>query len=167
MGFHNPRMSWSDLEGTLSGRGKGKGKSGGKDKGKGKKDDERHLHPVVDPLAVDGDGGDSPAWSRKRQPYQAPDLVRREKTTPYAELHCHTNFSFLDGASHPEELAEEAARLGLEALAVTDHDGLYGVVRFAEAARAVGIPTVFGAELTLAVQRYEAGQADPAGDHLV
>ena len=49
----------------------------------------------------------------------------------YAELHCHTNFSFLDGASHPEELAEEAARLGLAGLAVTDHDGFYGVVRFA------------------------------------
>ena len=44
----------------------------------------------------------------------------------YAELHCHTNFSFLDGASHPEELAVEAARLGLAALAVTDHDGFYG-----------------------------------------
>ena len=54
----------------------------------------------------------------------------------YAELHCHSNFSFLDGASHPEELAEEAARLGLAALALTDHDGFYGVVRFAEAARA-------------------------------
>ena len=42
--------------------------------------------------------------------------------------------------SHPEELAEEAARLGLEALAITDHDGFYGVVRFAEAAREVGCP---------------------------
>ena len=68
---------------------------------------------------------------------------------PYAELHCHSNFSFLDGASHPEELAEEAARLGLEALALTDHDGFYGVVRFAEAARAVGLPTIFGAEITV------------------
>ena len=68
---------------------------------------------------------------------------------PYAELHCHSNFSFLDGASHPEELAAEAARLGLEALALTDHDGFYGVVRFAEAARAVGLPTVFGTEITL------------------
>ncbi len=67
----------------------------------------------------------------------------------YAELHCHTNFSFLDGASHPEELVDEAARLGLAALAVTDHDGFYGVVRFAGAARVVGLPTVFGAELTL------------------
>ena len=53
---------------------------------------------------------------------------------PYAELHCHSNFSFLDGASHPEELVEEAVRLGLHALALTDHDGFYGVVRFAEAA---------------------------------
>ena len=69
--------------------------------------------------------------------------------TPYAELHCHSNFSFLDGASHPEELVAEAARLGLSALALTDHGGLYGVVRFSEAARQVGLPTVFGAELTL------------------
>ncbi len=67
----------------------------------------------------------------------------------YAELHCHSNFSFLDGASHPEELAEEAARLGMAGLAITDHDGFYGVVRFAEAARVVDLPTVFGAELTL------------------
>jgi error-prone DNA polymerase len=68
---------------------------------------------------------------------------------PYAELHCHSNASFLDGGSHPEELVEEAARLRLEALAITDHDGMYGIVRFAEAARALGLPTIFGAELTL------------------
>src|SRR5262249_8527983 len=86
----------------------------------------------------------------------------------YAELHCHTNFSFLDGASHPEELADEAARLGLAALAVTDHDGLYGVVRFALAARATGLPTVFGAELTLdAPGTPPRGYAAPPGEHLV
>src|SRR5882672_1180304 len=85
----------------------------------------------------------------------------------YAELHCHTNFSFLDGASHPEELAEEAARLGLEALAVTDHDGFYGIVRFAEAAREVGLRTIFGAELTLGITKAPVGEADPPGDHLV
>ena len=78
----------------------------------------------------------------------------------YAELHCHTNFSFLDGASHPEELAEEAHRLGLAGLAVTDHDGLYGVVRFAVAAQEVGLPTVFGAELTLGAA---SGRAIEAG----
>src|SRR3954451_16500401 len=167
MGFHNPRMSWSDLEGTLSGRGKGKGKSGGKDKGKGKKDDERHLHPVVDPLAVDGDGGDSPAWSRKRQHYQAPALVRTGATGPYAELHCHTTFSFLDGASHPEEPAEEAARLGLNALAVTDHDGFYGVVRFSQAARELELGTIFGAELSLDLSKPQNGEPDPEGRHLL
>lgn len=72
-------------------------------------------------------------------------------TPRYAELHAHSAFSFLDGASQPEELAAEAHRLGLSALAVTDHDGLYGVVRFSEAARNVGLPTVFGAELHLPV----------------
>jgi error-prone DNA polymerase len=97
---------------------------------------------------------------------------------PYAELHCHSNASFLDGGSHPEELAEEAARLRLEALAITDHDGLYGIVRFAEAARALGLPTIFGAELTLpgasearrgrwAGGTGRTGTPDPVGEHLV
>jgi len=85
----------------------------------------------------------------------------------YAELHCHSNFSFLDGASHPEELAEEAVRLGLFALALTDHDGFYGVVRFAEAARAAGLPTVFGAELTLGAKGLPNGVPDPPGEHLI
>jgi error-prone DNA polymerase len=85
----------------------------------------------------------------------------------YAELHCHSNFSFLDGASHPEELAEEAARLELAALALTDHDGFYGIVRFAEAARPLGLPTVFGAELTLGAREPPNGIADPPGEHLV
>ncbi|MEV6599438.1 error-prone DNA polymerase [Actinoplanes sp. NPDC051346] len=122
---------------------------------------------VVDPLAVDGDGGDSPAWSRKRQPYQAPALIRTVSEDRYAELHCHTNFSFLDGASHPEELAEEAARLGLTGLAVTDHDGFYGVVRFSQAARELGLPTIFGAELSLDLSKPQNGEADPEGRHLL
>ena len=65
-------------------------------------------------------------------------MERVGEGVPYAELHCHSNFSFLDGASHPDELVEEAARLDLEALAITDHDGMYGVVRFAEAAGSAG-----------------------------
>ena len=88
----------------------------------------------------------------------------------YAELHAHSNFSFLDGASHPEELAAEAVRLGLSGLALTDHNGLYGVVRFAEAARAFGLSTVFGAELTITGRgpaRARTGVADPDGAHLV
>ncbi|WP_336726690.1 error-prone DNA polymerase [Cellulosimicrobium cellulans] len=86
-----------------------------------------------------------------------------ERTTGprYAELHAHSAFSFLDGASHPEELAAEGARLGLSALAVTDHDGLYGVVRFAEAARKVGLPTIFGAELHLPVVEHGRTPAGP------
>ena len=83
-------------------------------------------------------------------PYQPPEPTVPDDRVPYAELHCHSNFSFLDGASHPEELMEEAARLGLEAIALTDHDGMYGVVRFAEAAAELKMPTAFGAELSLA-----------------
>src|SRR5918998_637183 len=114
------------------------------------------------------DGGDSPAWPRRRLPYQPPaQRGTSAAKVPYAELHCHSNFSFLDGASHPEELAEEAVRLGLSALALTDHDGFYGVVRFAEAARAVGVPTVFGAELSRGLTRPQNGEADPEGDHLL
>ncbi|MFA5774683.1 MAG: PHP domain-containing protein, partial [Ilumatobacteraceae bacterium] len=68
----------------------------------------------------------------------------------YGELHCKSNFSFLLGASHPEQLVDRAVQLGLRALALTDRNGLYGVVRFAQAARAVGLPTVFGAEIECA-----------------
>lgn len=90
----------------------------------------------------------SPAHELPSAPYGQAS-VHKQTSVPYAELHCHSNFSFLDGASHPQELVNEAARIGLEALALTDHNGFYGVVRFAEAARAVGLRTVFGAELSL------------------
>lgn len=86
---------------------------------------------------------------------------------PYAELHVHSNFSFLDGASHPEELVAEASRLGLSALALTDHDGLYGAVRFAEAARVLDVPTVFGVELALSPSAPRTGVPDPGGTHLI
>jgi error-prone DNA polymerase len=114
------------------------------------------------------DGSDSPAWSRKRPGYTAPeDATRRASSVvPYAELHAHSAFSFLDGASTPEELVEEAARLGLRAVALTDHDGLYGVVRFAEAARELNMPTVFGAELSLS-NTSRTDVPDPPGPHLL
>jgi error-prone DNA polymerase len=67
----------------------------------------------------------------------------------YAELHCHSNFSFLDGVSDPSDLVRIAAELGYSALAITDHNGLYGAVRFAQAARSFSVPSVYGAELTL------------------
>jgi error-prone DNA polymerase len=66
----------------------------------------------------------------------------------YAELHCWSNFTFLEGASHPETLIERAAELGLSAVALTDRDGLYGMVRFAAHARTHAITAIVGSELT-------------------
>src|SRR6266498_1240645 len=68
----------------------------------------------------------------------------------FVELHCHSAYSFLDGASHPEELATAAAELGHTALALTDHDGVYGSLEFALAAKAFGVRPITGAEVTLA-----------------
>ncbi len=75
------------------------------------------------------------------------DIIR---DVSYAELHCHTNHSFLDGASHPHELVERAAQLGYDALAVTDHDGFYGAVKVMQAAAEVGLPIVYGVEIGVA-----------------
>jgi DNA polymerase III alpha subunit len=69
-------------------------------------------------------------------------------------LHCHSNFSLLDGASHPEELVARAGELGMPALALTDHDGLYGAIRFHKAAKASGIKPIIGVELTLDGDRH-------------
>jgi len=137
MGFTNPAWSWSELEAALS---------------------DRRSAPRRDGRAAGSPawnaGGDAPAWSHRRQPFISPRSPSSGSSgapvVPYAELHCHSNLSFLDGAAHPEELVVTADRLGLEALALTDRNGLYGVVRFAEAARSVGLATVFGAEIGLA-----------------
>ena len=67
----------------------------------------------------------------------------------YVELHAHSAYSFLDGASLPEELAVRAAELGYEALALTDHDGVYGSLEFAHAAKAFGVRPITGTEVTL------------------
>src|SRR5260370_38340065 len=69
--------------------------------------------------------------------------------TDYVELHCHSNFSLCDGASHPEDLVKRAAEMGMPALALTDHDAVYGAVRFSQAAKQHGVRPLFGAELTL------------------
>jgi error-prone DNA polymerase len=158
VGWNNPNIPWRELERRLSGR------------------------PAPPGREVHGDGGDSPAWSRKRPSYAPPAVAReagpvRHAPVRYAELHAHSNFSFLDGASSPEELAEEAVRLGLEGLTLTDHDGVYGIVRFAEAAEALGLNTSFGAELSLDVPlpstqaermiAARSGVPDPLGTHLL
>jgi len=142
MGFHNPSVTWSEMERLLSGR------------------------------QAEPDGGDGPAFSRKRGKYQAPPIERPTGVVPYAELHAHSSYSFLDGASAPVELAEEAERLGLHALAITDHDGFYGIARFAEAAEQLQVQTVFGAELSMgddprSPSPTRGGQPDPVGAHLL
>ncbi|WP_022885051.1 error-prone DNA polymerase [Glaciibacter superstes] len=146
MGWNNPPIPWSELERKLS--------------------DTRR--PAPNPPT--GDGGDSPAFSRKRSAYIPPEPAAPPAgpVVPYAELHAHSNFSFLDGASSPEQLLEEAGRLGLSALAITDHDGLYGAVRLAETAESYpDVATIFGAELSLGLSMPQNGVADPEGSHLI
>src|SRR3954447_22417683 len=73
------------------------------------------------------------------------------RTEPeYAELHCHSSYSLLDGASQPEELIGQARALGLRALALTDHDGLYIAPTFCRLAEAADLQPIVGAEVTLA-----------------
>lgn len=150
MGWSNPPVPWRELERALSG---------------------------LPPLEGRGPGqvrrlARAPVASPQEPVHQEPVLqqpVRREAepTVPYAELHAHSAFSFLDGASTPEMLVAEAGRLGLEALAITDHDGFYGVVRFAEAARDTGLRTLYGAELSLDLPGGQLGVPDPVGQHLL
>ncbi|HEY0392171.1 MAG TPA: DNA polymerase III subunit alpha, partial [Solirubrobacterales bacterium] len=72
---------------------------------------------------------------------------------PYVELHAHSAFSFLDGASTPAELASPAARLGYQAFALTDHDGVWGSMEWVHACRGFGIRAITGAEVTVKVGR--------------
>jgi error-prone DNA polymerase len=143
MGWNNPPIPWAEFESKLSNR------------------------PSA--ASFHGDGGDSPAWSRKKPRYEPLPLPPADPAAvPYAELHAHSTFSFLDGASSPEELLEQSVRLGLHALALVDHDGFYGVASMAEAAEGYDrVGTVFGAELSLGLGSPQNGMADPEGSHLV
>ena len=129
MGFDNPLIPWRELERRLSDR------AGSSPRSNGALSNGTRGRDRVEPLGRTG----------RDDPNRARGVLR----VPYAELHAHSRFSFLDGSSNPDELVAEAVRLGLGALALTDRDGFYGVVRFAEAAEEAGLPTVFGAELTL------------------
>ncbi|WP_210602243.1 error-prone DNA polymerase [Brevibacterium oceani] len=172
MGFSNPRTPWSKLARRLE----GKGVPG---------------QPGTDrPIDKHADGSDAPAFSRPDR-YQVsvgprgPDSRDRYHGTSaddagakrgpllqtasveWAELHVHSQFSFLDGASDPEELVAAGAAAGLTSLALTDHNGLYGAVRFAHAAAEVGLPTVFGSELSVGLAEKIPGQTDPEATHLL
>src|SRR6516165_618264 len=83
----------------------------------------------------------------------APFTVSPSRWAPpvrYVELHCKTNFSFLEGASHPDELVVQAAKLGYAGLAVTDRNSVAGVVRAHVAAKKIGLKLLIGAEVTMA-----------------
>ncbi|REJ04650.1 error-prone DNA polymerase [Microbacterium bovistercoris] len=143
MGWHNPEFTWAELERTLS---------------------DPTAPPSAEPLGTRIDPG---PLSRHRAPITRPPVERPDDAVPYAELHAHSSFSFLDGASSPDDLLAEAERLGLTALAITDHDGFYGAARFAEVAELTGVQTVFGAELSLDLPTPQNGIPDPVGDHLL
>ena len=105
LGWGNPPIPWRELERRLSWRRPG------------------------DPAITTGD---QPAGEQPAPP--GPPPASPEAGGPeWAELHCHSSYSFLDGASSPADLVAEAAERGLVALAITDHDGMYGVPQFAQA----------------------------------
>src|SRR5580704_14036997 len=143
MGWDNPAVPWRELERRLSW-------GTGEPAEDAAPDQPRRVIRL--PAPGDGPGGHGPPW---------------------AELHCHSSYSFLDGASSPAELVAEAARLGLEALAITDHNGMYGVPQFAQAAAklkertGIELGTVFGAELSLDLPASQGGVPDPVGRHLL
>ena len=143
MGWDNPAIPWHEMERILSGR----------------------------------SGTETRTLSKKEAPAQDTDhrIVLKSTTTapdpnhvPYAELHVHSHYSFLDGASSPEALVDTAAQLGLDGIALTDHDGFPGAPRFAEAAaQHPTLATVYGSELSLGLHAPQLGVADPAGTHLL
>lgn len=140
MGWHNPDdMSWRELEARLSGR-------------------VREITMLEH---------EAPISRRRRRDEPGAVTPPAGPVVPYAELHCHSSFSFLDGASGPDALVREAVRLGLEALAVTDHDGLYAAPLLAESATTHGLRTVYGAELSLGLRTPQLGVPDPEGSHLL
>lgn len=157
-GFGNPAaLSWSQLEQILSGN---------------PTDPAAALGPLV-PVAisentrneprvtslVDGPAGEGPTAVDEGPPAGQrsadADGAQTSRSTPtapsvgFAELHCRSTYSFLHGASEPEELVAKAVELGLLALACVDRDGFYGAARFATAAAEAGLATVFGAELSI------------------
>lgn len=141
MGWHNPPLPWTEFNRRLSGKAVSEG-------------------PVAAGTKNSAEGPDC-------EPV-ADTSTSRKPVVPYAELHAHSNFSFLDGASSPTALVREAAQLGLHGLALTDHDGFYGAAQMAEAAEQYPqLKTVYGAELSLGLSKPQNGMPDPEGDHLL
>ncbi len=151
MGWHNPPIPWNEFERRLS-WGTQSAEEPGRDE----------LTP---------EGARVLKLPERQQPEGASSISDGSLSAvggpAWAELHCHSSYSFLDGASDPDALVAEAVRLGIEVLGITDHDGMYGVARLAEAARDFELKTVFGAELSLGLSERQNGVPDPAGSHLL
>jgi error-prone DNA polymerase len=162
LGWDNPPVPWREFERRLSW-----GKGNGQEPGPAQSAEPQQTRDQVVARLPSG----SPA--RAELPWaELPWAELPWAELPWAELHCHSSYSFLDGASSPAELVHEAAERGLAALAITDHDGMYGVPQFAQAAARLrqsgaSLGTVFGAELSLELGTPRAGVPDPAGRHLL
>ncbi len=144
MGWNNPPRSWQEMERILSGR------------------PETQEAPPNTAAAL------TSPHELPHEPLHTAKQPDPRSHVPYAELHAHSHYSFLDGASSPESLVAEAVRLGHTGIAITDHDGFPGAPRFAEAAAEhPGLHTVYGSELSLGLHAPQLGVADPAGTHLL
>ncbi|UOQ60645.1 error-prone DNA polymerase [Leucobacter rhizosphaerae] len=172
MGWNNDPIPWSEFERRLSARGGATPPAGDRDPGPPVPPAGATTHTVS---AHTGSADTNSAHTDSA--HEAPD---HRPLVPYAELHAHSHFSFLDGASSPEQLVREAARLGLTGIALTDHDGFYGAAAFADAAELVAREvreapsphrsaplTVYGAELSLGLDTPQLGVVDPVGTHLL
>src|SRR5258706_1113678 len=174
MGWDNPPVPWREVERRLSWR-----------------QDDKTANSIEQPARP---VTELPAARREAAgPTRRRGLGQGQAPVPWAELHCHSAYSFLDGASTPGELIAEAAECGLTAIAITDHDGMYGVPQFAQSAARFRnseeghhVGTVFGAELSLDIPAAgsaggrlrpsdgewpvgtpRAGIPDPGGRHLL
>lgn len=144
MGWNNPPVPWQEMERILSGR------------------------PGTEPPSAPSRKSTTPTSIPPRLSTPPAHPGAERELVSYAELHTHSHYSFLDGASSPEALVQTAVKLGLTGIALTDHDGFPGAPRFAEAAADhPALATVYGSELSLGLDAPQLGVADPAGTHLL
>jgi len=118
----------------------------------------------ADPLALIVSAGARKEKLRQRAFDRPARSAPPRKAPAYVELRCASAFSFLDGASLPEDLVEEAARREIPAVALVDRDGVYGAPRFYKAAKAAGLRAIVGAEVTLAFPPLPAARGEGRGE---
>ncbi len=182
MGWSNPLVPWHELERALSGKpplpghgpppwtGPGKTRPEGtsaEEAPEGFRSRRRRTSLDLHDVSLDQVEAFRAEAGDRLDELDRPPRKTRRQAVAFAELHSHSSFSFLDGASTPEQLVAEGLRLGLSALALTDHDGFYGVVRFCEAAQDTDLKTLYGAELSLGLPEPQIGVPDPVGEHLL